>query len=124
MLNLKELERKTYTSYYSDGLLEIFLGGTVLFMGIALYFDVAYFFGIIPVLALVFLAYWKQIRRLHLYALLVLAAIFGAPEFGIEPPYYMSGLGVVLLVTGIVMLLRFFAVYPKPERRDIHEGSE
>jgi len=204
MIDLKELERKAYTSYYDDGLLEIFLGGTVLLMGIAIFFDVTYLFGIIPVLAmtswagakraitvprigmvrfgpdrqlrirkeklfftiyfsitviagivvfivvsrsmdtarrvfgayplapigvigalsLVFLGYWKQIRRFHLYALLALAAVFGAPRLGVEPPHYMAGLGIVILVIGVVLLVRFLATYPSPKRRGHHEGSE
>lgn len=204
MIDLKELERKAYTSYYNDGLLEIFLGGTILLMGIALFFDVAYLFGIIPVLAmtswagakraitvprigmvrfgpqrrlrvkkekffftiyfsitvlaglvvfilvsrsidsarrifgpyplapigvigalaLVFLGYWKQIRRFHLYALLALAAVFGAPELGIEPPHYMAGLGILILVIGIALLTRFLSAYPRADRRDDHAGSE
>lgn len=204
MLDLKELEKKAYTSYYNDGLLEIFLGATILLMGIALFFDVAYLFGIIPVLAmtswagakraltvprigmvrfgperqlrirkeklfftvyfsitviagivvfivfsrsidsarrifgayplapigvigalaLVFLGYWKQIRRFHLYALLALAAVFGAPELGVEPPHYMTGLGIVILVIGVSLLVRFLSAYPKLARRDDHEGSE
>jgi hypothetical protein len=204
MIDLNELERKAYTSYYNDGLLEVFLGATILLMGIALFLDVPYLFGIIPVLAmtswagakrkitvprigmvrfgperqlrvkkekffftiyfsitviagivvfilfsrsidtarrifgsyplapigfigalaLVFLGYWKQIRRFHLYALIVLAAIFGAPHLGVEPPHYMMGLGAVILATGIVLLMRFLAVYPKRERRENHDGSE
>ncbi len=204
MIDLKELERKAYTSYYNDGLLEIFLGATVVLMGIAIFFDVAYLFGVIPVLALtswagakraltvpriglvrfgaerrlriereklfftiyftitvvagivlfvivsrsmdaarrvlggyplapigvlgalslVFLGYWKQIRRLHLYALLTLAAVFGAPHLGVEPPYYMMGLGIVILVIGVVLLFRFLGKYPRPDRRGDHERSE
>ncbi len=204
MIDLKELERKAYTSYYNDGLLEIFLGATIILMGIAIFFDVAYLFGIIPVLAmtswagakraftvprigmvrfgperrlrikkeklfftiyfsitviagivvfiivnrsmdtarrifgayplapigvigalaLIFLGYWKQIRRFHLYALLVLAALFGAPHLGLEPPHYMTGLGIVILVFGVALLVRFLSTYPKPERGEDHEGSE
>ena len=204
MLDLKKLERKAYTSYYNDGLLEIFLGGATFLMGIALLFDYAYLFGIISILtltswagakkmvtvprigivmfgperrerlarekrfftiyftitliigiaafiyftrsmvtarrifgayplapigvlgaiALVFLGYWKQIRRLHLYALIVLAAVFGGPELGIEPPRYMMGLGAVFLVIGIVLLARFLSLYPKPEGGERREGRE
>ncbi|HER44434.1 MAG TPA: hypothetical protein ENO08_08245 [Candidatus Eisenbacteria bacterium] len=202
MIDLKELERRAYTSYYNDGLLEIFLGGTILLMGIAIFFDVAYLFGIIPVLAmtswagakraitaprigmvrfgperrlrlgrekifftvffsiaviagvavfavfsrsidtarrifgpyplaplgvigalaLVFLGYWKQIRRFYLYALLVLAVLFGAPHLGVEPPHYMAGLGTVMLVVGVAQLVRFLSAYPRPERRDGNAG--
>ena len=204
MIDLKELERKAYTSYYNDGLLEVFLGVTILLMGLAIRFDVTYLFGVIPVfamtswagakrtitvprigmvrfgperqlrvkkeklfftiyfaitliagvvvfilfsrsidtarrifgsyplapigaigaLALVFLGYWKQIRRLHLYALLVIAAIFGSPHLGIEPPHYMMGLGAVVLLIGLVLLSRFLAAHRKRERRENHEGSE
>ena len=204
MIDLKELERKAYTSYYNDGLLEIFLGGTILLMGVAILFDVAYLFGIIPVLAmaswagakraltvprigmvrfgpdrqlrirkeklfftvyfsitvaagivvfiivsrsmdtarrifggyplapigvigalaLIFLGYWKQIRRFHLYALLALAAVFGAPHLGVEPPHYMMGLGIAILAIGVALLVRFLAAYPSPKRRGDHEGSE
>ena len=60
----------------------------------------------------------------RLVALLILAAIFGAPRLGIEPPRYMIGLGIVLLSTGIVMLTRFLASYPKPEWKGNHEEQE
>ena len=80
--------------------------------------------GAIGALALIFLGYWKQIRRLHLYALLVIAAIFGAPHLAIEPPHYMMGLGIIILLIGIVMLSRFLAAHRKPERRENHDGQE
>ena len=197
MLDLDRLERKAYTSYYNDGLLELFTGGTLLLLGVALLFDYAYLFGAIAViamtswagakrritvprvgivrfgserqrrikkekfffmiyftitllvgiaafivvsrsletarrifgayplgpigvigaLALVFLGYWKQIRRFHLYALLTIVAFFGAPHIGIEPPYYLMGLGIVFCMVGVVMLARFLSTYPKPAGR-------
>ena len=80
--------------------------------------------GVIGALSLVFLGYWKQIRRFHLYALLTLAAVFGAPELGIEPPHYTAGLGIIILAIGVALLTRFLSTYPRADRRDDHAGSE
>jgi hypothetical protein len=199
-IRLKEIERKAYTSYYNDGLLEIFLGGAILFIGIALSLDAAYLFGIVPAIvfaswagakrmitvprighvkfgpqrlsrmakekrfftiyfsitvvagfvvfllvtlrtaearrifgayplapigiigaiALAFLAYWKQIQRIYLYAVLLPAALFGAPHFGIKEPHYMIGLGSVILAAGIVLLIRFLRTYSRSPMGENH----
>jgi hypothetical protein len=195
-IKLKELERKAYTSYYSDGLLEIFTGVTIILIGVAFALDAAHYFAIVPVLsfiswagakraltvprmghvkfgperqarmareksffliyftitfvlgivvffifsrasqspvrdffriaplgpigilgaiALAFLGYWKEIRRLYFYAALVIIAVFGGPALDLFPIYYLGAPGLLILVIGIVMLARFIQRYPKTE---------
>jgi hypothetical protein len=191
-IRLTEIERKAYTLYYNDGLLEIFLGTAILFIGVAIALDVVYLFGVVPAVALTswaaakrmitvpriglvkfgperrlrmakekrffiiyfaitavaglvaflfvslrleearglfgayplapigilgtitltFLAYWKQIQRVYIYAALLLAAVFGTPQFGLQEPHYMMGLGSVILAAGVVLLIRFLRTYP------------
>jgi hypothetical protein len=195
-IKLKDLEKKAYTSYYSDGLLEVFLGISILCMGVAIAFDAAQYFafigviaftswagakraltvprmgrvrfgpkrrerivreksffaiyftitailglvvfflftrapqnpvmdffriaplgpiGILGALALVFLGYFKEMRRLYLYAALVIIAVFGGPALELSPLYYLGAPGLLILVIGMVMLSRFIQRHPKAE---------
>jgi len=47
-LDLKKIERKAYLAYHQDGVWDILAGVAFIGFGLAMYFDQAYFMGIIP----------------------------------------------------------------------------
>ncbi len=51
-INLKEIERKAYTSYHQDGLIDIFIGFTILAFGILMFTDLAWMGGIFAIVAI------------------------------------------------------------------------
>jgi hypothetical protein len=60
-VNLKELERKAFTSYHKDGIVDIFAGAWLIFFGIfCICTDKPWFAGMFPVYALPFFAVAKK----------------------------------------------------------------
>jgi hypothetical protein len=60
-INLKELERKAFTSYHEDGIVDIFAGAWMLFLGIlSMCTDKPWFAGMFPVYGLPFFAVAKK----------------------------------------------------------------
>jgi hypothetical protein len=53
------------------------------------------------------------IRRLLLYALLILAVFVAGHMFNSDPPVYFLFLGLIFLIVGIVMLIQFMRKYPR-----------
>lgn len=194
-IDLKQIERKAYLSYYQDGLLDIFLGLGILIFAIGMATDTATYvggllgaliipswaaakrfvtiprlgvvkfgperkirierekrffriflaltllagaalliplyakgippwlhawlkkfifapMGLIGVVGLGFLAYWKQINRYYAYAVLVLVAVFVRPILNAPAPQYLISLGLIILLSGLAVLLRFLRNYP------------
>lgn len=70
--------------------------------------------GLIGVVGLGFLAYWKQINRYYAYAVLVLIAVFVRPFLTAPAPQYLISLGLIILLFGLAVLLRFLRNYPIP----------
>jgi len=133
-INLNELERKAYTSYYEDGLLDLFLGLGIIGFVETVFFNMTSTASIIPALAIVFYMVAKkkitiprighvrfsQSRNPHiilLQGLLVLILLLGL-IFGLlvwrtdasgETPFWMK---IVLekyphLIVGLVGVLLF-----------------
>ena len=71
--------------------------------------------GIIGSVTFSVLAYWKELRRYYVYALLILLSVFGGPLLGIEAPYYFMAGGIMILMPGLVVLVRFLKKYPLPD---------
>lgn len=86
-LNLKSLEKKAWTSYFQDGLLDIFFA----------------------------IAYFMDFNRLYIYGVLfavgaVLWELFGIPA----GPVAIIVSGSVGLATGLSYFAKFLRDYPKP----------
>jgi hypothetical protein len=128
-IDLKELERKAFTSYHEDGIIDIFAGGWVLFFGIiSICTDKPWFAGMFPVYGLPLFAaakkkitvprigyvkFSEQRRSLMLIVYLWIAAMFTV--FGIlfytgNSPSWMYALFLDYpkLVFGSVVGLLFF----------------
>lgn len=76
--------------------------------------------GIIPfgfVLALVLGAVGLlfEMKRFVLYAGLILAVFIAGHLTDSDPPAYFMLLGIIFLIAGLVMLIRFLRKYPKPK---------
>ncbi|UCH61677.1 MAG: hypothetical protein JSU77_07615 [Fidelibacterota bacterium] len=72
-------------------------------------------FGLLVAIALAALAYWKQVSRFYLYAALLLLGVFGGPLLGINHAIYFSAPGIVMLLVGLYLLIRFLQTYRLPE---------
>lgn len=60
-INMKELERKAFTSYHEDGIIDIFAGAWLLFFGLfSMCTDKPWFAGMFPVYGLPFFAIAKK----------------------------------------------------------------
>jgi len=69
--------------------------------------------GIIGVVGFSFLAYWKQINRYYLLAVLILIFIIGGPLLNIPHPEYFIALSVVIFLVGLFFLIKFLMQNPK-----------
>jgi len=72
--------------------------------------------GILVAIAFAALAYWKQVNRYYVHAVLLLIAIFGGPLLGIDRPVYFSAAGAAIMLAGLAVLIRFLRAYPLPEK--------
>jgi len=70
--------------------------------------------GLIGVVGFGFLAYWKQIDRYYAYAVLVLIAVLVRPVLSAPASQYLISLGLIILLSGLAVLLRFLRRYPVP----------
>ena len=73
-------------------------------------------YSILVAIAFACLAYWKQIPRYYIYAIILLIAVIAGPLLGINHAIYFSTPGIVILVVGISLLIRFLKTYPLPEK--------
>ena len=69
--------------------------------------------GIIGAFGFSFLAYWKQINRYYILAILILVFILAGPLLEIPHPIYFIALGMVLFLVGLFFLIRFLIQNPK-----------
>ncbi|MCZ2808601.1 MAG: hypothetical protein O2V44_04510 [Candidatus Bathyarchaeota archaeon] len=193
-INLRELERKAYLSYHQDGILDIFIGFSILLFGLWILADMAYLAGafaaifapiyaqvkkqitvprlgyvkfassrtaktkktmlllvitgvltLIPavllfittesgiltpiqmlieygtivigvagMILLAAVAYTSEIRRLYAYSALFFAIFTGGYFLSIPFFYYLMTLGVVIMLSGAYLLIRFLHEYPLP----------
>lgn len=69
--------------------------------------------GIIGAVGFSFLAYWKQINRYYLLAVLILIFIIAGPLLEIPHPVYFIALGVIIFLVGLFVLIKFLIQNPK-----------
>ncbi|MFB0516738.1 MAG: hypothetical protein ACETWG_09075 [Candidatus Neomarinimicrobiota bacterium] len=79
--------------------------------------------GLIGVVALAALAYWKQLNRYYAYAVLILCAVFIGPMLAIPHPAYLITVGGVIMAAGLVVLVRFLRAYPRADLPVTGRGS-
>ena len=57
--------------------------------------------------------------RFNGYAVLTLAIFWGGEWLNLEPPVYITVLGTLITLSGILMLIQFVREYPLPDREDM-----
>lgn len=72
-------------------------------------------FGFVLSLVLGALGLLFDMKRLLVYAALILAAFVAGHLTDSDPPAYFILLGIIFLIVGPVMLIRFLRKYPKPK---------
>ena len=73
------------------------------------------FFGGVWAIVLVGIGALFSLKRLYVYAGMFLITFTGGELLNIAPPYYVTGLGIVLSLIGLVMIVRFFTTHPVQE---------
>ncbi len=73
-------------------------------------------YSILVAIAFACLAYWKQIPRYYIYAIMLLIAVIAGPLLGIYHGIYFSTPGVVITMVGLYLLIRFLKTYPLVEK--------
>ncbi len=68
--------------------------------------------GIFIAIPLFAAAFWSGLKRLIIYAGLILSVIFAGIQLGIDPPLYVIALGCIILLAGLWVLFRFLKQYP------------
>lgn len=103
--NLKEIERKAYTSYHQDGLLDIFAGLYVLGFGLGIYMDIIWEFGFGVImsgtLVAVVLPIWIAAKRR------ITMPRIGFVNFGIRGASKITAIFVGLMVVGLGVFFVF-----------------
>jgi hypothetical protein len=102
--NLKEIERRAYTSYHQDGLLDIFVGAYVLGLGLGVYMDVIWEYGFAAIMPAILMAtalpIWIAAKRR------ITVPRIGFVNFGIRGK---NKLTAILIGTMVAGLFAFFA---------------
>ena len=97
--NLKEIERRAYTSYHQDGLLDIFVGVYILGFGLGVYMTIMWEFGfgvIIPgILIATVLPIWIAAKRK------ITMPRIGFVNFGIRGATKITAFFIGLMVVGL-----------------------
>ena len=95
-VNLKELERKAFLFYHQDGLLDIFLGLTILLFGVKVGSGDP--FGVIIILYLIYLFLWAAAKRA------ITIPRIGYVKFRRSPQTAKIGLATTIVVFPILLL--------------------
>jgi hypothetical protein len=74
--------------------------------------------GLLIAISLCFVAFWKQLLRFYFFCFVILASVFIGPLFEIAPPTYFAIPGVVLILSGSIMLSIFLNKFPKPAKEN------
>ena len=133
-LDLKQLEQKAYRSTFQDGLWDIFTGVMILGMGMSallknMGIPKPIHFLVFPFIALLIAYAGKNYIRLFLFGLLAGVSIiaaeilyphFGSPLDGLIP---FSLVGILIITSGLVLLIRFLKKYPKPSKEVTDDKS-
>jgi hypothetical protein len=102
--NLNEIERRAYTSYHQDGLLDIFVGAYVLGLGLGVYMDVIWEYGFAAIMPAILMAtalpIWIAAKRR------ITVPRIGFVNFGIRGK---NKLTAILIGTMVAGLFAFFA---------------
>ena len=118
-IDLRELERKAYTAYHGDGLLDIFCGLVLVLLGLGWVGSLrsAIAFSSFAAMAF-FLVGWlaPEAKRFHVYALLFVLVWIVSSQTTIHEALYTAGPGSVVLICGAFMLIRFLQRYPVLEQ--------
>ncbi len=70
--------------------------------------------AVVGALLFVTVGYWRHAPRFYAYAAWSVAVVFGAPMVGVEPPVYAGIWGAGIAATGVVLLVRFVRLHPRP----------
>jgi hypothetical protein len=71
--------------------------------------------ALIAAAALASLAYWKQLNRFYVYAILIAAMAVGGHALGAEPYLYFLIPSLMIGLAGISLLINFMQRYPLPK---------
>ena len=74
--------------------------------------------GLIIAICLWFVAYWKQLFRFYIYCFVVIGVVFIGPLLEMTPPTYFAIPGVVMVLSGSIMLSIFLRKFPKPAKEN------
>ena len=95
-INLRELERKAYLSYHQDGVLDIFIGFSVLLFGVWLLADMAYLAG---AFAAIFTPIYAQVKKQ------VTVPRLGFVKFGPSRTAKTQKTVLVLVIAGVLAFI-------------------
>jgi hypothetical protein len=62
------------------------------------------------------LGFWEQAARYNFYAVLIVAAVFCGPMLGISHQVYFGLTGIIIILSGLIMLAGFLRKYPLPDK--------
>jgi len=72
--------------------------------------------GLLIAISLWFVAFWKQLFRFYIFCFVVIGAVFIGPLLEMAPPTYFAIPGVVMVISGSIMLSIFLNKFPKPAK--------
>lgn len=78
------------------------------------YFEIAFGAMVAIVLCIMGLIHW--IKRLYVYAVVMFLGFAGAHRFNFHMKFSFIAAGAIILLSGVVLLIRFLRKYPLPER--------
>jgi hypothetical protein len=81
-------------------------------------YDMLIIGGLLLALPLAILGAITGLRRLLLYALVLLGGILVGIRLEVSPPLYVIGLGALFFASGFVLMVRFLRRYPLPNEDD------
>lgn len=110
-IDLKEIERRAYLSYHEDGLIDIFIGGYLIWFGASLLLEKPQLYNIVPfVVPLVGSLAWNYLKRRITFPRI------GYVRFTAETRRRISRDSLIVTITaGFVTLTGFFTLLGRPE---------
>ena len=101
-IDLKQIERKAYTSYFQDGLWDIFMGLLMLGMGITIAFESEILYGVVLAIAVLVVSVGRK---------LITEPRIGRAKFGMARKIKLGIIVVVLTISSLFGVGVFLAAY-------------
>jgi hypothetical protein len=101
-IDLKQIERKAYTSYFQDGLWDIFMGLLMLGMGITIAFESEILYGVVLAIAVLVVSVGRK---------LITEPRIGRVKFGMARKIKLGIIVVVLTISSLFGVGVFLAAY-------------